>query len=146
MEALAEGLDDDSDSAENRLLKSGDSPCVCSKTWEKDLICGWTPSLAKKISRSKPTKTHASFSNVRKERKCSITECGFVFRHYERTGRYIEQYRENHSSAFLETEAEWRPVMGVDVPDPYLPKIASSRWVSTINIVFWLFCVVFKPV
>ena len=127
MEALAEGLDDDSDSAENRLLKSGDSPCVCSKTWEKDLVCGWTPSLAKKISRSKPTKTHASFSNVRKERKCSMAECGFVFRHYERTGRYIEQYRENHSSAFLETEAEWRPVMGVDVPDPYLPRIASSR-------------------
>lgn len=89
-------------------------------------MCGWAPSPGKRVSRSKPTKTLASFSNARKEGKFSLVECGFVFRHYEKSSRYIEQYRENHSTASLEKEAEWRPVLGVDVPDPYLPKIAGS--------------------
>ena len=127
MEILGEDPDDDSDSAENRLLRTDDCCCVCSKTWEKDMVCGWAPSLEKRVSRSKPTKTYASFSNGKKEGKFSLTECGFVFRHYEKSNRYIEQYRQNHSSACLEKEAEWRPVLGVDVPDPYLPKISSSR-------------------
>lgn len=127
MEALGEDPDDDSDSIENRLLQYQDSFCVCSKAWEKDFICGWAPSLEKRISRSKPVKTHASFGNARKERKVSLIECGFVFRHYEKSSRYIEQYRENHSSVLFEKEAEWRPVLGVDIPDPYLPKISSSR-------------------
>lgn len=126
MEAVGEELDDDSDSEENRLLKSQDSSCVCSKAWEKDFMCGWAPSPEKRVSRSKP-KTLASFSNAKKEGKCSLAECGFVFRHYEKSSRYIEQYRENHSSGYLVKEAEWRPVLGVDVPDPYLPKIANSR-------------------
>lgn len=127
MEGLGEDPDDDSDSAENRLLKCEDCSCVCSKSWEKDFMCGWAPSPGKRVSRSKPTKTLASFSNARKEGKFSLVECGFVFRHYEKSSRYIEQYRENHSTASLEKEAEWRPVLGVDVPDPYLPKIAGSR-------------------
>lgn len=127
MEALGEDPDDDSDSVENRLLRYQDSFCVCSKAWEKDFICGWAPSLEKRISRSKPVKTHASFGNARKERKVSLIECGFVFRHYEKSSRYIEQYRENHSSVLFEKEAEWRPVLGVDILDPYLPKISNSR-------------------
>lgn len=125
MEALSEEVDDDSDVAENRLLKTEGSSCVCSKGWEKEFICGWAPSFERKISR-KPTK-HASLSNTRKDGKLPRAECGFVFRHYEKTSRYIEQYRENHSSAFLERREEWRPVLGVDVPDPYLPKVGSSR-------------------
>ena len=125
MEALSEEVDDDSDVAENRLLKTEGSGCVCSKGWEKGFICGWAPSFERKISR-KPTK-HASLSNTRKDGKLPRAECGFVFRHYEKTSRYIEQYRENHSSAFLERGEEWRPVLGVDVPDPYLPKVGSSR-------------------
>ena len=126
MEALGEDLDEDSDIAENRLLKCEDSCCVCSKAWEKDFICGWAPSFERKVSR-KPAKHGASLSNARKDGKIALAECGFVFRHYEKSSRYIEQYRENHSSTFLEREDEWRPVLGVHVPDPYLPKIGTSR-------------------
>ena len=125
MEALCEDLDDDSNIAENCLLKTEDSCCVCSKVWEKDFICGWAPSLERKVSR-KPAK-HASLSNPKKDGKIALADCGFVFRHYEKSNRYIEQYRENHCSTFLEREDEWRPVLGVDVPDPYLPKIRASR-------------------
>jgi len=124
---------DDTDSAGTRLLGSGGENClcVCRKSWEKDLLCGWTPSIEKPVSRPKPVKTLLSFSNARKpDGKVGITEYGFVFRHYEKTDRYIKQYRENHSSACVEKEAEWIPVLGVDVPDPYLlPKLTSSRWV-----------------
>lgn len=125
MEVLGEDLDDESDLAKNCLQKTEDSCCVCSKVWEKDFICGWAPSPERKVSR-KPTK-HASLSNPRKDGKISLVNCGFVFRHYDNSNRYIEQYRENHCSAFLEREDEWRPVLGVDVPDPYLPKIGASR-------------------
>ncbi|KAL9981695.1 hypothetical protein ACROYT_G010436 [Oculina patagonica] len=125
MEALGEDLDEDSDVAENRLLNTEDSCCVCSKVWEKDFICGWAPSFERKVSR-KPTKHAASLGNTRKDGKIALAECGFVFRHYEKSSRYIEQYRENHSSTFLQSEDEWRPVLGVDVPDPYLPKIGST--------------------
>ena len=125
MEALSEDLEDDIDIAEYRLLKTEASFCVCSKAWEKDFICGWAPSVERKVSR-KPTK-HASLSNPRKDEKIAVANCGFVFRHYEKASRYIEQYRENHCSTFSEREDEWRPVLGVDVPDPYLPKIGASR-------------------
>ncbi|XP_068749777.1 uncharacterized protein [Montipora capricornis] len=128
MELVGEDQDDD-DSTETRLLYacSENCLCVCSKAWGKDLLCGWTPSNKKPISRAKPAKTPPSFGNAKKEGKLAINECGFVFRHYETMGRYIEQYRENHSSACLEKEAEWTPVLGVDVPDPYLlPKIGTS--------------------
>ena len=125
MEVLSEEVDDDSDVAENHLLKTEPSGCVCNKGWENEFLCGWAPSFERKISR-KPTK-HASLSNTHKDGKLPRTDCGFVFRHYEKTSRYIEQYRENHSSAFLVREEEWRPVLGVDVPDPYLPKVGSSR-------------------
>ena len=125
MEVLGEDLDDESDLAKNCLQKTEDSCCVCSKVWEKDFICGWAPSPERKVSR-KPTK-HASLSNPRKDGKIALVNCGFVFRHYDNSNRYIEQYRENHCSAFLERGDEWRPVLGVDVPDPYLPKIGASR-------------------
>ena len=54
---------------------------------------------------------------------------GFVFRHYEDSHRYIEQYRENHSVSKVDSDVELRPVLGVNVPDPYLPKICNSRFV-----------------
>ena len=133
MELLGEDQDDETDSAETRLLGWGGENClcVCRKSWERDLLSGWTPSIEKPVSRAKPAKTLLSFSNARKpEGKVGTTEYGFVFRHYEKTDRYIEQYRENHCSACLQEETEWIPVLGVDVPDPYLlPTISSSRWV-----------------
>ena len=127
MEAASDEVEDDGDAVENKLFKDEPFPCVCCKIWERDFVSGWAPSMPHKHSR-KPTKARRTLlGNARKERNIPLAERRFVFRHYENSSQYIKQYRENHCSAFLETGDQWKPMLGVDVPDPYSPKTSSAR-------------------
>ncbi|XP_032238463.2 uncharacterized protein LOC116618636 [Nematostella vectensis] len=111
------------------LIDSDIISCVCSKVSGKNLITGWRPSAEKKGMKKRCEASRGdsrSYASLRRERTTLPPTDGFVFRHYERTESYIEQYRENHSSAAVVIEFEEKPTLGVDAPDPYLPKITTK--------------------
>ncbi|KAK3727831.1 hypothetical protein QZH41_008251 [Actinostola sp. cb2023] len=114
-----------------RLLNDDTLPCVCCRLWEKCTIEGWQPKEEQTSSKKRLDTTKGGYhGSLRRERTIITASRGdFLFRHYESLDRYIQQYRENHSSTCMERDMNAdmpRPVLGVDVPDPYLPKIASS--------------------
>jgi hypothetical protein len=123
MEATRDSADDVEKILKLRLLAEETSDCVCSRVWEKGLILGWRPSVEQK--------EHKKRCEAGRGSKTVLAATGdFLFRHYESTDRYMAQYRENHSTSCMEREMSLKPVLGVDVPDPYLPKITSSRFVD----------------
>lgn len=115
------------------LLNAEPSPCVCSRLAFKGALEGWQPKEEQKTSKKRVDTSRGGNQVLsRRERTIIAASRGdFLFRHYESLGRYIEQYRENHASTCMERDMrDARAVLGIDVPDPYLPKIASSRFVD----------------
>lgn len=115
------------------LLSAQPSPCVCCRLVVKGALEGWQPKEDEQKSTKKRVDTSRGGNQalLRREKTFITAARGdFLFRHYESLDRYIRQYRENHASTCMERDVrDYRPVLGVDVPDPYLPKIASSRFV-----------------
>ena len=111
-------------------------PCVCASSCSEESFCGWTQrKILKKEKRKRFERSRTEQQNLlsrknheKKLERPSLCD-GFVFRHYEDSRRYIEHYRENHSISRVDSDIELRPVLGVNVPDPYLPKISNSRFV-----------------
>ena len=131
---IMEQEEEDKDSRLKFFLSEENSPCVCARSWGESSLCGWTQREERKErKRGELNRAERSQPLSRKGREkpsyhASLCE-GFVFRHYEDPRLYMEQYRENHSLSRVDSDVELRPVLGVNVPDPYLPKICSSRFV-----------------
>lgn len=127
------------------------SPCVCASDLGEDSLCGWKQREERKERRKRIELSRAERQNSlsRKNREKPSeppSPCdGFVFRHYEESHRYIEQYRENHSLSRVDSDVELRPVLGVDVPDPYLPKICHTRFVYLNYCLFDIYVCFFLP-
>lgn len=129
MDSLEDDLDGEDDRVESQLFDLESPSCICCRNGVKSDICSWEHSSEKKsVQRKRGDPANRTQPLLRKvERKAVSLSDGFVFRHYKDTGRYIEQYRENHSSTCAETQVEVKPVLGIDLPDPYLPKIGTTR-------------------
>lgn len=116
------------------LLNEEISPCVCCRLYGKSAIEGWQPKGEQKNSKKRvDTSRGGNQGLLRRERTILTASKGnFLFRHYDSLDRYIKQYRENHASTCMERYSQdgGGLVLGVDLPDPYLPKIASSRFVD----------------
>lgn len=128
---------DSSDSAEEvekklklQLLAEESTDCVCCKGLEKNFL-GWRPCKGQKEHKKRcETSRVGNQALLRREKTVLAATGDFLFRHYESPERYMAQYRENHSTSCMERELNLMPVLGIDVPDPYLPKIATSRFVD----------------
>lgn len=114
-----------------QLLAAESTGCVCCKGLEKSFL-GWRPCEGQKELHKKRSETSrvGNQALLRREKTVLAATGDFLFRHYESSDRYVAQYRENHSTSCMERELNLMPVLGVDVPDPYLPKIATSRFVD----------------
>ncbi|XP_031560225.1 uncharacterized protein LOC116296355 isoform X2 [Actinia tenebrosa] len=109
-----------------QLLAEESEDCVCSKASEKSFL-GWRRYEEQKEHKKRCETSRAGNQALLRREKTLLAATGdFLFRHYESFDRYMAQYRENHSTSCMERELNLIPILGVDVPDPYFPKIANS--------------------
>ncbi|XP_006821902.1 uncharacterized protein LOC102802637 [Saccoglossus kowalevskii] len=102
-------------------------PCVCTYQENWAHMSGWKPNFTcDDSSKYKRNKKRPKFPY--RLAYSTYREPKYVFRHYEDTSKYMEQYRYHHTRGDVCKAQEEPLVLGYNVPDPYKPKLHRYRF------------------